>query len=187
MKSLSRGLIVTGLLGGVAQANTVRETLTGTITGLASVDTQGYFGPAGTNLSGQPVKVTLQYTTQDFNHTYKCTHYGCTEYVSSQTPKVPKSVLITVTINASTLSFKPVNEGLVVVSAPGGDNVLIESDPGSSNPDAGIFVSVNLATEATFGGKLVPRLQDNQDFFTIVAPNGQSESPFNFVVNHAVR
>lgn len=159
----------------------------GKITGPASVDTYGYFGPAGSNLSGKPVKVTVQYTTQDFNNTYKCTHYGCTEYVSSGTPKVPQSVLITVTIDATTLSFKPVNDGVVVVSAPGGDNVLIESDPGSGNPDTGIFVSVYLNNEATFGGKLSPRLHYNQDFFTIVAPNGQSESPFNFVAQHAAR
>jgi len=187
MKSFLSAFSVALLLAGTAQANTVTATLTGKITGPASVDTYGYFGQAGANLSGALVKVTLQYTTQYFNQTYKCQHYGCTEYISAQTPNVPRSVLITATVNGVTQSFKPVNLGEVVVSAPGGDNILVESDPGSSNPDAGIFVSVYLTSEAKFGGKLSPRLNDNQDFFTIVAPNGQSESPFNFVVRRASR
>lgn len=187
MKSLIAGVFVAGSLLGTARANTVKETVTGTITGPASVDTYGYFGTAGANLSGKTVTITLQYTTQDFDYTYACQHYGCTEHLSSKSPKVPQSVLITATIGSTTLTFKPVNLGEVVVSAPGGDNILVESDPGTSNPDAGIFVSVYLKNEARFGAKLLPRLHYNQDFFTIVAPQGQSESPFNFIALHAAR
>jgi hypothetical protein len=185
MKSVVLGLAIAVSILGAARANTVKETISGTITGPASVDTYGYFGTAGANLSGKTVTVTLQYTTQYFNYVYKCQHYGCTEYISGKSPTVPKSVLIAVTVDSATLTFKPVNIGEVVVSAPGGKNILVESDPGSSNPDAGIFVSVDLTADAKFGGKLSPRLKHNQDFFTIVAPNGQSESPFNFVALHA--
>ena len=187
MKSFVLSLVVAGSFLGAARANTVKETITGTITGPASVDTYGYFGTTGANLSGKAVTISLQYTTQDFDYTYKCQHYGCTEHLSSQSPKVPQSVLITVAVGSTTLTFKPANLGEVVISAPGGDNILVESDSGSSNPDTGIFVSVYLKNEAKFGGRLSPRLNYNQDFFTIVAPNGKSESPFNFVAVHAAR
>jgi len=51
---------------GVAGVTTVTENLVGMISGLSTVDTLGLFGPAGANLTGQPISIYFKYTTEDF-------------------------------------------------------------------------------------------------------------------------
>jgi len=54
------------LLGsaGAAKAATVTENLVGKISGPNTVDTIGLFGPAGADLTGQPISIYFKYTTE---------------------------------------------------------------------------------------------------------------------------
>lgn len=171
-------------LAGAAHATTVAETMTGTIAGYNTVDTNGYFGPPGTDLKGALVTVSVRYVTEDFNAEHACLHYNCTEYLSVNTRYVPKSVRVAVTVNGVVRTFAPAYAGEIIVGGSGSNDIQLNSDAGTG-ADLGIFVHLYLQSQGRFGAPLNPLLNDAQNWFTFTPANSQAEEVLNFSVQHA--
>jgi hypothetical protein len=108
-------------------ASVVNETVNGVIAGRYTTDSAGYFGPAGTSLSGSRVTVRLRYVPADYNAQGGCAHgYPCKTYEAYGTPLVPQSVAVSVTINGRTVSFSPTVSSLINILQDGSDLFLIK-------------------------------------------------------------
>ena len=154
-----------------ARAATITQHIAGTISGPSTVDTMGYFAPAGTDLNGKPFQVYFQYRTNDFieqSYTVPAGSYpGSTcdihvskapDYRSGSISDVatPGSVLISLEVNGVRRSFAPFTQGKIYLfnSPRSLGELQIDSDFDLAGPT--IQVQLFYEYPTSFGGELSP-------------------------------
>jgi len=187
------------LLGsaGVAESATVTENLVGMISGSNTTDTLGLFGPAGANLTGQPISIYFKYTTDDFTSQTACRSHSCVTHVSKNSPNTPGSVLITVSVNGQRHVYAPVHYGAVLFQTVSPDALKIYSDcTDYALGYTGAAVYVPFLSAPTFGSPLSPTddplLNQVVDYVSFYSPStaDASELPseqLSFFVSSATK
>ncbi len=181
------------LLGsaGAAKATTVTQNLVGMISGSHTVDTLGLFGPAGANLTGQPISIYFKYTTEDLT-TVKVQRNGYTSYRSQNSSSTPGSVLVTVTVNGKRLTYVPSAWANVGIPTLAPYKLFLQDEADSyysqSKTQPGVQLTVEYLQAPTFGGPLSPtddpvlnKVNDRVDFFPSLNTGGPIEQLSFFV------
>ena len=117
-----------GASGSPAAGPVVTENLTGIVSGSQTFDTRGYFGPAGSNLSGAKISIYLQYVPGLLGPSQTCRNHACTYNVSAQMPDTPGSLLITITINGHRAVYSPSYEAVVFFPTQTPFQLTIDAD-----------------------------------------------------------
>ncbi len=106
----------------------ITENLTGTISGSQTIDTKGYFGKAGTNLSGATVAIYLQYVPKLFGASQTCRNNACTYNESFKMADTQGSLLVTITINGQRVVYSPTYQGAIFFPTQGANQLTIDAD-----------------------------------------------------------
>ena len=106
----------------------ITENLTGTISGAKTVDTKGYFGTAGADLSGATVAIYLQYVPKLLGPSQTCRNHSCTYNESTSMPDTQGALLITIKINGHRLVYSPTYQGAIFFPVKAPYQLTIDSD-----------------------------------------------------------
>ena len=106
----------------------VTENLTGTISGSQTIDTKGYFGPAGADLSGATAAIYVQYVPKLLGPSQECRNHSCTFNESSKMPDTQGSLLVTITINSHRLVYSPSYQGVIFFPTQAPYQLTVDSD-----------------------------------------------------------
>ncbi len=106
----------------------VTENLTATISGAQTVDTKGYFGSAGGDLSGATVTIYLQYTPKLFGPSQTCRTNACTYNQSTNEPDTQGALLVTITINGHRRVYSPSYQAAIFFPLEAPYQLTIDSD-----------------------------------------------------------
>ena len=141
-----------------AASPAVTENLTGTISGSQTVDTEGYFGKAGANLSGAAVKIYLQYVPALLGSSQTCRNQSCTYNEAYQTADTQGSLLVTITVNGHRVVYTPTDEGVVFFSTQSPYQLTVDSDAfsGFGIGLPGIQLAARFTSAPVFGQSLSP-------------------------------
>ncbi len=112
----------------LAASPVVTENVSGTISGSNTVDTRGYFGKAGADLSGAKVAVYMQYVPSLLGPSMECRSNSCTYNTSVQMPDTQGSLLIAVTINGHRVVYSPTYEGAIFFDTHAPYQLTVDSD-----------------------------------------------------------
>ena len=136
----------------------VTENISGTISGANTIDTNGYFGAAGTDLSGAKLAVYFQYVPKLLGPSTECRNHGCTYNTSVQMPDTQGSLLITVTVNGHRVVYSPSREGAVFFNTQSPFQLTVDSDAFSGAGDGlpGLQFGVQFKSAPVFGHTLSP-------------------------------
>ncbi len=177
-----------------AAAPVVTENLTGTIGGASTVDTQGYFGKAGTDLSGAAITIYLQYVPKLLGASQDCRTHACTYNTSAQAPDTPGSVLVTLTVNGQRLVYSASYESAAffATQTPYALTLDVDAFSGFGLDLPGIQLYVPTTAAPLFGQPLLPasppvlhKANDYVDFFN--AANQTPVEELTFTVTKAAR
>ena len=111
-----------------AASPAVTENIAGTISGSQTVDTKGYFGTAGADLSGAKVAIYLQYVPKLLGPSQECRNHACTYNVSTQLPDTQGSLLVTITVNGHRVVYSPSYEGAIIFATQAPYQLTVDSD-----------------------------------------------------------
>ncbi len=154
-----------------AMAAHITQFVGGTVSGNATTDPFGIFGPAGADLNGKPIQVYFSYETVDFNTSGGCSAppgSTCDLHFTripkdSQTGNLtrqgtPQSVLIQIQINGVGRSFAPFQQGSVYFfNTPGYPGEFqVTSDGARGGPGQSASISLFYAQTTAFGSRLSP-------------------------------
>ncbi len=106
----------------------ITENLTGTISGAQTVDTKGYFGAAGADLSGDTVAIYLQYVPKLFGPSQTCRNNSCTYNESTNTPDTQGALLVTITINGHRVVYSPTYQAAIFFAVKAPYQLTIDAD-----------------------------------------------------------
>ena len=171
----------------MAAAPVVTENITGTIGGSKTVDTHGYFGKAGTDLSGATVSIYLQYVPKLFGASQACRTHACTYNESVQAADTQGSLLVTVSVNGQRVVYSPTYEGVIFFSTQAPYQLTIDSDAfsGFGIGLPALQLGVPVAEAPLFGQALSPGSPpvrnvstDYVDFFTANSQTPREEITF---------
>ena len=171
--------VVTAMLasGAPAHAATITENISGTISGVNTVDTEGLFGPAGGDLKGKAVIIHAQYITEDFTESEKCriSPATCTYEGSQGSVNTPGSVLIAVTINGKQVTYAPAHYGEILSSNASTNTFAAYVDTTSFGLGyRGAALSLAFTSPVAFGRPLAPG--------NLPAPNNSTTDYVEFFV-----
>ncbi len=136
----------------------VTENISGIISGSNTVDTKGYFGMAGADLSGAKLAVYFQYVPKLLGSSTECRNHGCTYNTSVQMPDTQGSLLITVTVNGHRVVYSPSQEGAVFFNTQSPYQLTVDSDAfsGFGIGLPGLQFGVQFKSAPVFGHNLSP-------------------------------
>ena len=106
----------------------ITENLTGTISGAQTVDTKGYFGVAGADLSGDTVAIYLQYVPKLLGPSQACRNNTCTYNESVNMSDTQGALLITITINGHRVVYSPTSQGAIFFAVKAPYQLTIDAD-----------------------------------------------------------
>ena len=170
-----------------AAAPVVTENLAGTIGGASTVDTKGYFGKAGADLSGAAITIYVQYVPKLLGASQDCRTHACTYNQSVQAADTPGSVLITLTVKGRRLAYSPIYESATFFStrSPYALTLDVDAYSGFGLGLPGIQLYVPTTTAPLFGQSLLPasppvlrNARDYIDFFTAADQTPAEELTF---------
>jgi len=160
---------------GSAQAGVVGEQLTAVVSGSNTVDTKGYFGQAGANLTGKTISLFFQYTTQAFGPAKACRDPSyCSYNISKGNAGTQGSVVVTAQIDGHRVVFTPAYQGTVLFTKKFQNRVFIDSDvfSGFGLGLPGCQLLIDYTGKVAFGSQVSPINQpvvnassDEIDFF----------------------
>ena len=177
-----------------AAAPVITENLAGTIGGASTVDTNGYFGKAGANLSGAAITIYVQYVPKLLGASQDCRTHACTFNQSVQAADTPGSVLVILTVNGQRLVYSPTYESVAFFSTQNPYALTLDVDAysGFSLGLPGIQLYIPTQAAPLFGHPLLPasppvlrKANDYVDFF-----NASDQTPaeeLTFAVTEAAK
>lgn len=156
-RSLLAGIVILAAASS-AHAAVVSDQMTAVITGASTVDTKGYFGPAGANLAGRKILLFLQYNSQAFGPTQSCGNArSCFYNISKGNAATQGSVVVAAEIGGHRVVYTPAYQGTVTFNK--GTHFFINSDVsingfGSGRP--GCQLLIDYTGKVAFGSQLSP-------------------------------
>lgn len=150
-------MFVVLIAAGSAQAAVVSDRVTATIAGTHTIDTKGYFGPAGASLAGKTIALFYQYNAPAFGPSQSCGNSRtCFYNVSKGNAATQGSVVITVEIDRHRVVYTPADQGTVYFNK--GTHFFIESDVfnGSGLGLPGAQLLIDYTGKVAFGSQLSP-------------------------------
>jgi hypothetical protein len=161
-------------------AATITVHATAEVSGVATVDKYGLFGPAGTDLFGQTMDIKVSYDSAQYGAATSC-GTGCLSYGTAGDP-TRRAAEVKVTIGGVTLVYKSISSGQVQFynNGPGNHSFGIAANGdlvSMTGTGAGMLLWFNRDTK--FGLRLLRKGYGSdrpQDYFlAFSAKNGKSE------------
>ena len=136
----------------------ITENLTATIGGSHTVDTRGYFGPAGTDLAGVQMAIYFQYVPKLLGPSQECRNNSCTYNLSVSMPNTAGSLLITIIVKGHRLIYAPRSEAAIIFSTQSPYQLTIDSDAfsGFGLGLPGLQIATQFTFAPIFGSSLTP-------------------------------
>lgn len=161
----------------------ITENLIGTISGSQTLDTRGYFGKAGADLSGATVAIYLQYVPTLLGPGQSCRNHSCTFNESYKMPDTQGSLLVTITINGHRVVYSPTYESVIFFPTQRPYQLTIDSDAfsGFGIGLPGIQFAAEFTSAPVFGQSLSPSNQpvlqaSGSDYINFYDVNDQTPS-----------
>ena len=136
----------------------ITENIAAVVSGSHTIDTAGYFGTRGADLSGAKAAIYLQYVPKLFGPSQDCRNHSCTYNESLKTADTQGSLLVTIAINGHRKVYSPTMEGVLFFPLQSPYQLTIDADAfsGFGVGLPGVQLGVELVSAPEFGQSLSP-------------------------------